>query len=781
MTQLTRPGELTHGSASIDFLVETQAVAARTSTTVKPDFDLTDVPIPSSHASPAAAKNSEPLAPVAAGEARKSSWIADALDGSVTTIPITLVGVALAYAALPAQYLGPGILATLLSLVLVHCVSAGTGRPIVLSTRLFEATTLGAMMLSFKVSSVSWGIELTDAHWLALLCSVSATAGVLSAVLYLLRADRYTRLIPAPVYAGFAISIAVLLFISQSRTLYKLWQQGSTLLSLLVIGLFAAATALLIRRYKPRWPPTATGIAVGAIVGLAWMWLTGQSVITVMSAAQSMQLPWQIADFQGLWTQSTQRSVMLKDVMGSGALLGLMLFINHTVACESISQVDDRYASRWGQAGMSLAVGVGGLLGAAPVAASLQAAAAACRHSPISGRKCLLIALVCLVTAGLGLLNWVALAAVAAVMLVDAYFFADKLALKQAWAWMRGLPLSRSQKEDLALVAVVTVASVLFNVVLAVFLGLFLGLVMFGMRNARKPVRYIWTGAQIHSNCARGRGELAVLAGHGERIKIVELEGELFFGSVSSLDASLQQSLSGAHSVILDWSRVRHIDSSIALSLARWQRMAAADAVRTLHAGVGLLAGNAPDFMRQYFPQAQHYPDLDRALEVAETSIITSYGVSKTNETTQLVDALHLFQGLSDKEREKLEQRMPQRLYKKGDTIFQAGDPSDHLLIVLQGSAGVVVPAGQGRDIRITSVRRGGVLGEIGFLDKAPRSAQVKAQDDVMAAILTRETFEQLRQDEPQIVMRLLTNLTLDLATRLRHTNQLALARTQAD
>jgi sulfate permease, SulP family len=362
-------------------------------------------------------------------------------------------------------------------------------------------------------------------------------------------------------------------------------------------------------------------------------------------------------------------------------------------------------------------------------------------------------------------------------MLVDGYFMADRLAIKQGWAWLRGANLQTSQKEDLALVAIVTFTAVVFNVVSAVFIGLLFGLILFAMRNAKKPVRYMWTGAQLHSNCARGRGEIAVLAGHGERIRVVELEGELFFGSVASLDKHLLESLGGAHSVILDWSRVRHVDSSIALSLARWLRMASSDGVRTLHAGAGLLPGNASGFLQQYFPQAIRYPDLDRALEAAESAVIASFGVAGSHQTTQLSDALHIFRGLSDSQRSRLEAAMPQRLFKAGDSIFNAGDASDHMLIVLQGSAGVIVRGEGGREIRITSVRRGGVLGEIGFLDEAPRSAQVLALEDVLAAVLSREAFDGLRQQEPQIVTQLLTNLTLDLATSLRHANKLALSR----
>jgi sulfate permease, SulP family len=183
----------------------------------------------------------------------------------------------------------------------------------------------------------------------------------------------------------------------------------------------------------------------------------------------------------------------------------------------------------------------------------------------------------------------------------------------------------------------------------------------------------------------------------------------------------------------------------------------------------------------QRFTATPHYPDLDRALEAAESQLITRHAATRSQQTTQLQDALHLMQGLNAQQRQTLEQDMPQRLYKAGDTIFEVGDASDHLLVVMQGSAAVLVPKGDGQDTRLTSVRRGSVLGEIGFLDGAARSARVVAQEPVLAAVLTRAAFERLRATEPDIVMKLLANLTLDLAARLRHTNKLALARGQVD
>lgn len=767
MAKLTQPGDLPLFEGQRDIVLDIPKN--------NPPILMAGVDPP---ATPLASGNSVVPIPVPSPATRPSQFasLSDVLDGWVSSIPVALAGVALAYSSLPAQYLGMGVFATLLTLGLVHIASAASQRPMVYSARLFEATTLSAILMAMAKAMPGWGLQASPAQLLAVMCMVCAMAGGICAVLYLLRADRFTRLIPAPVYSGFAISIAALLLISQSQSLYSLWQQGSPWAVLLSICIASIAVALLARKLKPRWPSTALSISVGALVGLAWL-ATGSPVAMIMPAGQPLMLPWQVADFASLAASGVNHLALATSIFYNAALLGTMLFINMTVSNETLSQMDDRYASRWQQACVSCVVAIGGVIGSAPVASSTHSALAAVRNSPMTAGKVLSIGVLCWLVAAAGVLNWVAIAAVAAAMLVDAYFMADRLAIKQGWAWLRGAALQTSQKEDLALVALVTFTAVVFNVVSAVFVGLLFGLILFAMRNAKTPVRYVWTGAQLHSNCARGRGEIAVLASHGDKIRVLEFEGELFFGSVVSLDKHLRESLGGASSVILDWSRVRHVDSSIALPLARWLRLAASEDVITYHAGAGLQAGNAASFLQQHFKNTQQFPDVDRALEAAESAIIARYAASGTHETTQLSDALHVFRGLSDSQRSLLEAAMPQRLFKGGSSIFNAGDPSDHLLIVLQGCAGVIVQAEGGREIRITSVRRGGVLGEIGFLDQAPRSAQVLAQEDVLAAILSREAFDRLREKEPSIVMQLLSNLTLDLSTRLRHTNKLAVAR----
>lgn len=425
-----------------------------------------------------------------------------------------------------------------------------------------------------------------------------------------------------------------------------------------------------------------------------------------------------------------------------------------------------------------MAGAIGAVAGSVPLASSQLSALAAMRTGGLSKRKVLAVGATIAVLTFSGIYRWIALAAVAGVMLCDSFYMADRPALKQAWRWARGANVSRSKREDLMLVLAVTVSAVVFNAIVAVFVGLLLGLLMFAARNAKKPVRHLWTGEQLHSNCARGVHELALMGQHGKTIKVVELEAELFFGAVSALEQSLMASLDCAHTVIADWTRVRHVDSSIALAVARWARAAKAGGVQILHAGAGQAAGNALEFLDQYFAHAVLLPDLDRALEAAENALLGDSAGDRSHQPTVMHEQIPLFGGLDAGQLKKMQLSMRQKLYEAGEVIFREGDPSDSMLVVLQGRASVMVHTGQ-QDIRVSSMRRGSAVGEIGFLDRALRSATVVAQERLLAYELAREAFDSLRKECPETAYLIVHNLTLNLAIRLRHANRLAMGRSQ--
>ena len=108
---------------------------------------------------------------------------------------------------------------------------------------------------------------------------------------------------------------------------------------------------------------------------------------------------------------------------------------------------------------------------------------------------------------------------------------------------------------------------------------------------------------------------------------------------------------------------------------------------------------------------------------------------------------------LGDKERTALRALAVSKSFKAGETIFHEGDPSDSLILIETGVVTVTRFTASGKDAILTFLNEGDVIGEIGCLSAAPRSATVAANTAVMAGVVRQaDLFEALRR-EPDLAL----------------------------
>lgn len=704
--------------------------------------------------------------------------ILGALDAVALALPTTLGAVLLVYVHIGAQHLAAGILAAIAGLVLLHLFSLGSTRPAMFSARLFEATTLAAMLAQLGQQLPAWGLPDTPEVRLAFLCLIAGSAGVVKALLYLLRADRLTRYIPAPVFSGFSNSIAALLVISQVSTLRRLLATGEPVaLTFLVAGL-AGAVMLALRLRLSKWPAAAVGLAVGA-ASAELLSLTGSHFTMLAAGGWPSALPVLEANFHALAGVQVPHGAIIGHLVVNALILGVMAFINTTVTMEVIGQYDgQRMLGMWPRLMQAAAVALAGAMGSLVLTASQQASGAAQRTVRLRAVTVFWAALLFALIYATGVVLWMPVAAICGVMLADAWFFVDRKSARDLLAWVKRQPLSSNAREDLALVIAVTLSAVLVNMVAAVVVGIFLGLLLFAMRNARQPVRHVWTGRQMRSNCARPRHEIAALDAASHHIRVFELEGDLFFASATGLYERVDEDTGPGQWAVVDWSRARHVDSSVVTAVQRLHTNLPQRGAVLLHAGVrpGTPLAEA---MAGALPADALYPDLDHALEAAENALLARQGAAEA-DTAEALQSSGLLRGLSDADRALVEAAMRQLRVPAGGVVLRKGDPSDEMMLVLEGSASVVVRDATGTQMRLSTVLPGATLGEIGFLDRASRSADVIAKTDLVLACLDREHFEQFGQSHPHIVQQLLANIAVEIAARLRSVSAMLTARNRA-
>lgn len=700
-----------------------------------------------------------------------------ALEAVALALPTTLGGVLVVFAQIGNAQLGSGILAAILGLVVLHLLSLSSTRPAMFAARLFEATTLAAILAQLRVQLPGWGLPDTPEVRMAFLCLIGGGAGLVTGLLYLLRADRLTRYIPAPVFSGFSNSIAALLLLSQLNALSRLWREGQPAWLLVLLAGVAGGCMLAVRWRLPKLPAAAVGLTVGVLLAQA-LGALGHPSLTLVQGVLPSTVPLALADFQALLDPAVHRASVLGHLAIQVTILGVMAFINTTVTIEAVSLRDgQRFMGVAPRLLQSLGVTVAGVLGSPVLTVSQQASLAAQRTTRLRPLTVFWTALLFALAFGSGLILWMPVAAVCGVMLADAWFFVDKVSVRNLWRWLTRQPLGTNSREDLALVAAVTLVAVVVNMVVAVVVGIVLGLLLFAMRNARKPVRHVWSGHQVRSNCARPRAELAALDTVGHRIKVFELEGDLFFASAGALQETIEAQTLDGQWVVIDWSRARHVDTSVLQVVTRLHGVLPHRQVVVLHAGV--LGGSAlAEALAEAVPAGTLHADLDRALEAAENELLTaSAGRAGPTLSAGPEVAIGFLRGLDEADRQTVVEAMRTVRYQAGDTVLRAGEPSDELMLVLSGSASVVVSGPHGADIRLSTVLPGATLGEIGFLDHAPRSANVVATTDLVLACLDRAHFDQIGAERPQIVQRLLANIAVDIAARLRSVSAMVAAR----
>ena len=136
--------------------------------------------------------------------------------------------------------------------------------------------------------------------------------------------------------------------------------------------------------------------------------------------------------------------------------------------------------------------------------------------------------------------------------------------------------------------------------------------------------------------------------------------------------------------------------------------------------------------------------------------------------------AVPIFKGL-DLRRLKLIAFTSQRLsFKAGDIMFRQGSDSDCAYVILDGTADVVLETPSG-PLVVSRIGNHSLVGEMGVITGAPRSATVVAIGDVAVLRLPKDHFLSLLEEFSQLALAVMR----DLAHRLEATNKLLAARSE--
>ncbi len=590
-------------------------------------------------------------------------------------------------------------------------------------------------------------------------------AAILSAVGILLM----MRALPAAVGAGFGPGLDSLL--------------TSTLPGALLVAATTVGVTTLAMRRRTQVPPVILGLLAGAALhaGLQAVGLPGGARLGVPALA----LPWllQLHDTHWLLELVSERALWVP-VLAFAATVAALGALDTLL---TVSVVDGRLrrscdANRELRAqGLAnvLAGAAGGMSNSPSVARSLAALDAAphTRHSSWI-YTAYLLALLVLSPQLLGLLP---ISAIAGVMLLQSFLLIDPwlwrtprlLRRRSALAMAYDATQRRLLLENWVVALSVVVISIVVGLAAAVTTGAALAVLLFVRAHMREVVRSQHTGEQRRSMKVRSSQATAELAQRGQSTVLLELQGDLFFGTADTLRASLDALPPTVRTVVLDLFLVGDIDATgarILLEVAEdWARQgrhliaaewAEGDPRRRIVDGVGRSAR---------LPPLVFEPDVDRALEVTEDRLLLEMASPLAPHGTIELGQTLLAQGLEPGELALLRAELRTEHVDAGALLFRQGDPADGLYLTVQGDVGIRLP---GNQRRLVSFAPGTMVGEMAALSHATRSADAVAETPLTVLWLPNEALDRLRREQPVLAAKLLNNIALHLAVRLRGVTQ---------
>ena len=126
---------------------------------------------------------------------------------------------------------------------------------------------------------------------------------------------------------------------------------------------------------------------------------------------------------------------------------------------------------------------------------------------------------------------------------------------------------------------------------------------------------------------------------------------------------------------------------------------------------------------------------------------------------------------LSAEDLSVLEPHLEPVRFRSGDCIFQMGSAADACFVLDQGEVRIEIAHEEiDSDTVLTFLGAGSFLGELGLLDRQPRSASAYAHSDVVARRITAKALDSLSRSHPSIALTVVSALGRDAAQKLRTT-----------
>ncbi len=368
---------------------------------------------------------------------------------------------------------------------------------------------------------------------------------------------------------------------------------------------------------------------------------------------------------------------------------------------------------------------------------------------------------------------WVPIGALAGILLVIAFRMFDWGAFK--------LLRHKQTRLDFAVIATVVLVAEGIGLIEASIAGVSLAILLF-IRDQIGGSVVVRTSdlGRIGSRTQRLAGARELLAEHGEKAMMVELRGNLFFGTTDQLFSELADDLQTRRFILLDMRRVQSLDYTAGHLFHQMQEQLEERDGSLLFSGMPSSLPNRQD-IEHYLGQLElvgHSGGIpihemrNDALEWMEEQLLEAAGWEERASDPPLeMGDIELFREFDADALAALASIAREVDLADGEELFDQGAGGDELCLIRSGCLEIVLPLEGGKRHHLASLRRGDYLGELAFLDRGKRSADVEAKGDTSLYVISRKEFDKVAHSDAIIGIKVFARLALEVSRRLRSAN----------
>lgn len=722
-----------------------------------------------------------------------SSWAGDfwgGLAAMLVALPSSVAFGIVVYTTLGPEYAGQGAMAGLIGAAALGIAAPLCGRTAgLISAPCAPSAAVLAALITGLIAGSS-GVRLEPAAIFPLLALTVLLAAGLQVCYGLLGGGRLIKFIPYPVVSGYLSGVGILIALGQLPKLFGIPKEMSLLNGLmspaawkwqgLVVGL-VTMTVMIGAPYVTRRVPAAI---LGLLAGIAAYFALAAVVPELLAQAGNPLVIGPIPSSGSLLENIAGRATSLlkvdlsslKLIFVPALTLSVLLSIDTLKTCVGLDALTrSRHNSNRELIGQGIGNLASFLLGGMPGAGTMGPTLVNVNsggHTPRAG----VIEGVFVVLALLflsPLIAWVPIGSLAGILLVIAWRMFDRTMFR-----LLGYPAGRL---DFAVIAAVIVVALAVDLIAASGAGIALAILLFVREQVKSPVirrkRYL---NQMSSKVQRPSAERDLLNRCGDQAVFCELQGNLFFGTTDQLFTQLEADLRSRTYLLLDMRHVSSIDYTAVHLFEQMHAQLSERGGQLIFSGMPSAMLDQRDFER-YLAQMGMVRESDgvmiaetreSALEWMEERLLEREGITVRGVEQPLeLGQFDLFQELDGPVLQTLATCMVVLALQQGEKAFSQGDEGDELFLVRQGSVRVMLPLEGGKRHHLATIGRGGFFGELAFLDRGTRSADVEAKESTELYVLSRARFNQLSRADAVLGVQVFARLALAISERLRHTD----------